>query len=73
VPTSGSTTDAVTARDSDQSTPRRARQPRRWRGAKTKSIARLLAFKKMKFPLPTKNGGYDPQPKEVVSQSFTVR
>ena len=68
-----STTNAVTARVFVQSTPHRACHVRRWRGAKTKNIARLIAFKKMRFPLPTKDGGYDHQPKKVVAQSFTVR
>jgi len=59
--------DALTARDSAHSTPCRARQFGRWREAKTKSIARLRAFKKMGFPLLTKCDGYDHLPKEVVT------
>jgi hypothetical protein len=39
----------------------------RWRGAKTKSIARLIAFKKMGFPLLTKSGGCVHLPKEAVA------
>jgi len=46
-PTSVSTTDAVIARDSDQPTPCRARHTRRWREAKTKSIARFKDRLKM--------------------------
>ena len=44
----------MTARDSDRSTPCRARQLDVGVGAKTKSIARLIAFKKTGFPLADK-------------------
>ena len=68
-----STTDAVTARDSAHSTPRRARHAGRWRGAKTKSIARLIVFKKMGFSLLKKCGAYDYLSKEAAAWLFTVR
>ena len=42
-----STTDAVTARDSDQLTPRRARHTRRWRGLLQISVARFKDRLKM--------------------------
>ena len=47
-------------------------QPR-WRGAKTKSIARLIVFKKMGFSLLKKCGAYDYLSKEAAAWLFTVR
>ena len=45
----------------------------RWRGAKTKSIARLIVFKKMGFFFFFKCGAYDYLSKEAAAWLFTVR